>query len=152
MENVSYTDARVNTLARVAARYVGHEVAAIAEPGDVVFFGGHVLHRSHRNASTTRFRRRLVGHYANARSFTLWGHGDADGQPTNHKHILALGWTTLAFGRPRFGTACAANTPSLRGTTGGDGDHMMANTVDDEMMSTAPMNMARNDPAGHDEK
>ncbi len=69
----------------------------------------------------TRFRRSFVGHYANARSFTQWGYGDGDVAGTNHKHILARGFTHLPFGLPRFGTACAANTPSLRGIAGGDG-------------------------------
>jgi phytanoyl-CoA hydroxylase len=150
VENVSHTDERVNTLARVAARYPGREVPAIMDPGDVAFFGGHILHRSHHNRSATRFRRSYVGHYANARSFTMWGHGDADGTPTNHKHILARGDTHLPYGQPRFGTACAANTPSLRGVGTGRGAPMMATMADGDMMSTESMDMARNDPALHD--
>jgi hypothetical protein len=112
VENTSHLDITVNTLARVAAKYPQREVPVHAEPGDVVFFAGHILHRSHRNMAPTRFRRSFVGHYANARSLTLWG--GTDGQPANHEHILARGWTHLPFGQPRFGTACAANTPSLR--------------------------------------
>jgi hypothetical protein len=34
-----------NELASVAAKYEGAEVPAVVEPGDVVFFGGRVLHR-----------------------------------------------------------------------------------------------------------
>ena len=120
-------------------------------PGDVAFFGGHILHRSHRNRSTDRFRRSFVGHYANARSFTLWGHGDGDGTPTNHKHILARGFTHLPYGQPRFGTACAANTPELRGPIAAGGAPMMANMADGDMIGTAPMDMARNDPDEHEE-
>jgi phytanoyl-CoA hydroxylase len=150
VENVSNTDVSVNTLARVAAKYPGQEVPAIMEPGDVAFFGGHVLHRSHRNRSANRFRRSFVGHYANARSYTLWGYGDADGGPANHKHILARGNTHLPFGQPRFGTACAANTAALRGPEGLGGTAMMAAMPDNGMMSTAPMDMARNDPNHHD--
>jgi hypothetical protein len=148
--NVSGTDETRNTLSRVAAKYPGAEVPAIMDPGDVAFFGGHVLHRSHRNRSVSCFRRSFVGHYANARSFTLWGHGDADGTPTNHKHILARGFTQLPYAQPRFGTACAANTPALRGIGAGDGVPMMANMADGEMMGTAPMDVARNDVALHD--
>ena len=76
-----------NTLSRIAAKYPGREVPAIAEPGDVVFFGGHVLHRSHTNMSKDRFRRALVCHYGNARSFTMWGSPNR-GEPANHLHIL----------------------------------------------------------------
>ena len=66
VENVSNMDTELNTLSRIAAKYPGREVPAIAEPGDVVFFGGHVLHRSHTNMSKDRFRRALVCHYGNA--------------------------------------------------------------------------------------
>src|SRR5579859_2550793 len=102
--NVSHTDETVNTLSRVGAKYPGREVPAIADPGDVVFFGGHILHRSHRNRSKDRFRRSFVGHYANARSYTMWGYGEGDGTPTNNLHILARGFTHLGYGQPRFGT------------------------------------------------
>jgi chlorinating enzyme len=150
VQAVSDTDERVNTLSRIAAKYPGQEVPAIMEPGDVAFFGGHILHRSHRNRSHDRFRRSFVGHYANARSFTLWGYGESDAAGTNHLHILARGNTHLPYGQPRFGTPCAANTPDLRGTGAAGGAAMMANMADGEMMSTAPMDMARNDPDLHD--
>ncbi len=151
VENVSNTDEQVNTLSRVAAKYPGKEVPAIADPGDVVFFAGHILHRSHRNRSTNRFRRSFVGHYANARSFTMWGYGEGKaGEPTNHLHILARGWTHLPFGQPRFGTACAANTESLRGAAADSAAPMMTNMADGDVLSTAPMDMDRNDPEAHD--
>ncbi len=152
VEQVSNTDEEANTLSRVAATYPGAEIPAVMEPGDVAFFGGHVLHRSHRNRSTDRFRRSFVGHYANARSFTLWGHGsgDAGGGSTNHEHVLARGDTHLPYGQPRFGTACAANTPSLRGPSAVGGAPMMANMAEGAMMGTAPLDMARNDPDAHD--
>jgi hypothetical protein len=152
VENVSHTDESVNTLSRVAAKYPGREVPAIMDPGDVAFFGGHILHRSHRNRSRERFRRSFVGHYANARSFTMWGYGEGDGEPTNHLHILARGWTHLPYGRPRFGTPCAANTPSLRGSGAAGGPPMMAAMPEGELMSTAPMDMVRNDPALHNQE
>ena len=53
VQHVSHTDTEVNTLSRIAARYPGQERPAIAEPGDVVFFGGHILHRSHTNRAPT---------------------------------------------------------------------------------------------------
>ncbi|NJL30933.1 MAG: phytanoyl-CoA dioxygenase family protein [Phycisphaerales bacterium] len=62
-----------------------------AEPGDVVFFNGHVLHRSKQNWSKDRFRRSFVSHYCNARSFTQWGADDhpetaGDGQGAGSDH------------------------------------------------------------------
>ena len=112
-----------NMLSRVAERYDQSLVSARA--GDVVFFGGHVLHRSKANFTTDRFRRAFVGHYCNARSFTQWGAdspaGDVHGaqvidpatKMTNGSHILARGDTHLPFAQPRFGTSCAASLPPL---------------------------------------
>lgn len=151
IEQPSNTDESVNTLSRIAAKYPGREVPAVVKPGDVVFFGGHILHRSHRNRSRDRFRRSFVGHYANARSFTLWGYGDGDGQPSNDKQILARGNTHLPYGQPRFGTPCAANTPSLRGPDPESGAAMMASMPDGEMMSSAPIDPARNNPDTHED-
>jgi ectoine hydroxylase-related dioxygenase (phytanoyl-CoA dioxygenase family) len=108
-----------NDLSRVANKYT--QVLATAKAGDVVFFGGHVLHRSKKNFSADRYRRSFVSHYCNARSFTQWG-GDsytfdethsadtvdsATGM-TNGSHILARGNTHLPFAQPRFATPCAA--------------------------------------------
>jgi ectoine hydroxylase-related dioxygenase (phytanoyl-CoA dioxygenase family) len=92
-----------NGLTPVAARYLGREVPAVLEPGDVVLFGGHVLHRSHANCSATRSRRAFVAHYCNARSFVPWddeplGHGELG----NDRHILARGSTHLPYAQPRF--------------------------------------------------
>lgn len=150
IENPSATDETANTLSRVAARYPGAEMPAVMDPGDVAFFGGHVLHRSHQNHSATRFRRSFVGHYANARSFTLWDHGYGDGTGTNDKHILARGDTHLPYAQPRFGTACAANTPEWRGPTLNGGTSMRATMADGDMMGSAPVDLGRNDPAAHD--
>ena len=110
-----------NDLAPIADRHPQLLVAANA--GDVVFFGGHVLHRSKANFTTDRFRRAFVGHYCNARSFTQWGADHAPDNPhaataidpvtkmTNGSHILARGDTHLPFAAPRFGTPCAALLP-----------------------------------------
>jgi len=113
VSGVSDPDDERNDLARIADRYPQLLVAARA--GDVVFFGGHVLHRSKRNFSADRFRRSFVGHYCNARAFTQWGvdeenpNGtDESTGMTNGSHILARGDTHLPFARPRFGTPCAA--------------------------------------------
>jgi phytanoyl-CoA hydroxylase len=105
VDNVSHMDEELNDLARIAEGY-REEIPAIMEPGDVAFFGGHVLHRSHPNRATDRFRRAFVGHYCNARSYTEWGRGA--GECSNGDHILARGHTTLPYGRPKFGTPCAA--------------------------------------------
>ena len=67
------------------------------DPGDAVFFHGHVLHRSHANRSATRTRRAFVAHYCNARSFVPWDEGG------NDRHILARGSTHLPYALPLFG-------------------------------------------------
>jgi ectoine hydroxylase-related dioxygenase (phytanoyl-CoA dioxygenase family) len=116
---VSNPDDTQNDLAKVADRY--DQVLVSAKKGDVVFFGGHVLHRSKQNFSLDRFRRAFVSHYCNARSFTQWGadpskSGDVHGAPsvdpitgaTNGSHILARGDTHLGFARPQWDTQCAA--------------------------------------------
>jgi phytanoyl-CoA hydroxylase len=96
-------DERRNGLTAVAAKYEGREVAAVVEPGDVVFFGGHVLHRSHANSSATRFRRSFVTHYCNARSYVPWDDEPlAEGEMGNARHILARGETHLPHALPRF--------------------------------------------------
>ncbi len=115
IDHASSTDERVNGLTRVAQKYSGREVSVAAEPGDVVFFAGHILHRSHTNHSN-RPRRAYVGHYCNARAWVPWNAGDAyEGDAANHLHILARGTTHLPYAQPKFGTACAANQPEMRG-------------------------------------
>ncbi|MEI8195038.1 MAG: phytanoyl-CoA dioxygenase family protein [Phycisphaerae bacterium] len=117
IRGVSETDESKNDLTKVAAKYAGREICAPMKAGDVAFFGGHVLHRSHTNRSKNRFRRSFVGHYCNARSYTNWGKDwatsvvDPVTGSTNGSHILARGDTHLAFSRPRFGTPCAALLP-----------------------------------------
>jgi phytanoyl-CoA hydroxylase len=99
-----------NELTAVAAPYRGREVAAVLDPGDVVFFGGHVLHRSHWNRSPTRSRRSFVAHYCNARSYVPWDDDPLpEGDSANGRHVLARGETHLPYAQPRFGTPCAAN-------------------------------------------
>jgi phytanoyl-CoA hydroxylase len=98
-------DERRNDLARVAARYAGREVVAVMEPGDVILFGGRILHRSHANSSATRSRRSFVAHYCNARSYVPWDDEPLDGdEMANGRHILACGETHLPYARPRFTT------------------------------------------------
>jgi ectoine hydroxylase-related dioxygenase (phytanoyl-CoA dioxygenase family) len=94
-----------NDLIAVAAKYPGREVPSVLEPGDVVFFGGHVLHRSHANRSATRSRRSFVAHYCNARSYVPWDDEPlAKDEMGNDRHILARGTTHLPYARPKFGT------------------------------------------------
>ena len=113
--SVSDTDDARNQLTPIANRYP--HVLVPAKAGDVVFFNGHILHRSKTNVTTDRFRRSFVSHYCNARSFTQWGpitHGP--GAPrqdpvtlmSSASHILARGDTHLPYAQPRFGTPCAA--------------------------------------------
>jgi ectoine hydroxylase-related dioxygenase (phytanoyl-CoA dioxygenase family) len=118
VSNVSNPNDHENDLAPIADRYP--QLLVPAQAGDVVFFGGHVLHRSKKNFTDDRFRRAFVSHYCNARSFTQWGADSPANDPhasptvdpltkmTNGSHILARGDTHLPFARPRFGTPCAA--------------------------------------------
>jgi len=107
----SNTDVHKNGLTKIAAKYPGREVKVEADPGDVVFFGGHVLHRSHTNNSHDRLRRSFVAHYCNARAAVPWNHGAPwDGDLANYLHILARGSTHMPYALPKFGTPCAANT------------------------------------------
>jgi phytanoyl-CoA hydroxylase len=103
IEGADDPDERRNGLTPVAARYPGREVPAVLDPGDVVFFDGHVLHRSHANRSTTRSRRSFVAHYCNARSYVPWDDEPlADGEMGNGRHVLARGSTHLPYAPPRF--------------------------------------------------
>lgn len=128
-------DDPLNTLKPIAERYREVEVPAVMDPGDVVFFGGHVFHRSLKNASQDRYRRSFVNHYCNARSFTTWGGG-------NRNHILARGNTHLEFAQPRFGTPCAANDPHRYSVAdGAETPEMMMATPDGMMGAQAPMDL-----------
>ncbi len=111
IDNASSMDESANGLKRVVKKYAGQEAAALAEPGDVVFFGGHIVHWSYNNESDMP-RRAYVGHYCNARSFVPWNAGEAfEGESGNYLHILARGSTHLPYAQPQFGTPCAANAP-----------------------------------------
>jgi phytanoyl-CoA hydroxylase len=96
-------DERRNGLTPIAAKYGGQEIPAVLDPGDVAFFDGHVLHRSHANRSSTRSRRSFVAHYCNARSYVPWDDDSLeDGEIGNGRHILARGTTHLPHARPKF--------------------------------------------------
>jgi chlorinating enzyme len=108
VERVSNLDDEVNSLTRVVEKY-DPPVPVPADPGDVVFFHPHLLHRSYPNRSQKRWRRAFVSHYCNARSWVPWNHGAPfEGPSANYLHILARGSTHLPFARPRFNTPCAA--------------------------------------------
>jgi phytanoyl-CoA hydroxylase len=114
IEGADDPDESRNGLRPVAAKYAGRERPAELDPGDVVFFGGHVLHRSHANRSRDRTRRSFVAHYCNARSLVPWDDEPlAPGEIGNSRHILARGSTHLPYAQPRFGTPCAAPASAL---------------------------------------
>ncbi|PLT46636.1 Phytanoyl-CoA dioxygenase, peroxisomal precursor [Paenibacillus pasadenensis] len=46
-------------------------VAAVMEPGDVLFFNGSLIHGSYRNKSKDRFRRAFICHYAGLSSTSI---------------------------------------------------------------------------------
>jgi len=110
VENVSILDDTINTLSRVVRKYPD-PIPVICEPGDVIFFDSHLLHRSYRNRTEDRFRRAFVSHYCNARSWVPWNHGQTwEGEAANHMHILARGTTHLPYAVPQFGTPVYTST------------------------------------------
>jgi phytanoyl-CoA hydroxylase len=116
VQNVSDMDETRNTLNRVVRQYPP-PVPVPADPGDVVFFHGHVLHRSFPNRTADRMRRAFVSHYTNARSWVPWNHGMTwEGPSANYLHILARGRTHLPFAKPPFDTPCAALEPAASGS------------------------------------
>jgi len=134
VKGVSETDDSKNSLSPIADRY--DQILVPAKAGDVVFFNGHILHRSKQNHTVDRFRRSFVGHYCNARSFTQWGTDetnaagmDQETKMTNGSHILARGDTHLPFAKPKFGTPCAATLDtSQRRKRSEFAAHMIAKT------------------------
>lgn len=120
-----------NKLKPIAERLIYEEVSCVMEPGDVAFFGGHILHRSLKNRSATRFRRSFVNHYCNARSYTSWGGG-------NENLILARGNTHMPFALPQFGTPCAALDPQESVSDRGASPVMMMATPEGEMGAQIP--------------
>jgi len=100
--NVSHLDEEVNTLSQVAKTY-GAPVPVPVSAGDVIYFHGHLLHRSYPNRTSDRWRRAFVSHYCNARSWVPWNHGQPfEGEAANYLHILARGATHLPFAKPQF--------------------------------------------------
>ena len=111
--NASHNDKPQNGLTPIVEKYAGREVAAIVDPGDVAFFGGHIIHRSLSNKTTDRYaarssattQRPLVHHVGLARPQS----------PANHLQILARGDTHLPFAEPTFGTPAPRTAGELRG-------------------------------------
>jgi hypothetical protein len=135
IEHASATDESINGLTRVVKKYAGSIVPVEADPGDVVFFGGHVIHWSLTNHGQAP-RRSFVGHYCNARSLVPWNHGEPwEGESANYLHILARGNTHLPFAQPTFGTPCAATAPRPAAEAG-QPKSMMG--MDDDMLAPMP--------------
>lgn len=131
-KNASNMDDSVNKLSEVAAKY-GAAVPVPLDPGDVLFFHSHLLHRSYRNETNDRYRRSYVCHYCNAHSWVPWNHGAAyEGDAANTLHILARGWTRLPHGAPKFGTPVELNADPF-GEEAGSGGAMMVAMPDGNM-------------------
>lgn len=138
----SEDDPKINQLAAIADRYP--EVACPAKPGDVIFFHGNILHRSHANCSKIP-RRAFAGHYCDARSFVPWNtnnrwEGMEQGKGANQYHVLARGDSHLQFATPSFGTPCAALEERRPRVVGGQIDMPMAG---DGKMDMGPVQVAR---------
>jgi phytanoyl-CoA hydroxylase len=106
VKGVSDTDDSKNLLSKVADKY--DQLLAPAKAGDVVFFNGHVLHRSKTNWSKDRFRRSFVSHYCNARSFTQWG-ADLNAPPPVIRGDAGVG----SFGEKRSRDLEKQNPPEI---------------------------------------
>ena len=116
VQNVSHLDDEVNTLTQIVRKYPPPIPVRMA-PGDVLFFDGHILHRSYPNRTADRWRRAFVCHYCNARSWVPWNHGKPyEGDSANYQHILARGNTHLPFAKPKFGTEVHLYEPSRDGS------------------------------------
>jgi phytanoyl-CoA hydroxylase len=117
IEHPSSLNDEINTLTKIAKKY-DDIIPVPLNPGDVLFFHSHLLHRSYPNRTTARFRRAFVGHYCNARSWVPWNHGAPyQGNSANDLHILARGSTNLAFAKPKFGTPVDVWTSACNATT-----------------------------------
>ena len=135
IENASHTDLSINTLSRIVKKYEGRLMPVEVEAGDVLFFGGHLIHWSFSNQSDIP-RRTFVSHYCNARSLVRWSREQVwEGEGANYQHILARGDSHLPYAQPKFGTPCAANAPRPEKTFG-PAQSMMGK--DDGMMGAMP--------------
>jgi len=68
-------------------------VAAEVRAGSVVFFSGHLLHRSLDNRRTTGCRRALVNHYMSARAELPWAFGGSRFAPRDYRDIVVVAGT-----------------------------------------------------------
>ncbi|MCL5283330.1 MAG: phytanoyl-CoA dioxygenase family protein, partial [Armatimonadetes bacterium] len=133
VENVSHLDDIMNGLTPVTRKYPPAAPVPM-KPGDVLFFNGHLLHRSYPNRTADRFRRSYVCHYCNARSWVPWNHGEPfEGECANYQHILARGSTHLSYAHPAFGTK--VDLGDAQGSTG-QPKRMMG--MQDGMMESTP--------------
>lgn len=113
IEHASHLDDTVNTLSPIARKH-GEPFPVRLQPGDALFFHGHLLHRSYPNRSADRMRRAFVCHYCNARSWVPWNHGAPfDGDAANGLHVLGRGWSHLPFASPKFGTTVWLSPPDV---------------------------------------
>ncbi|GLV55234.1 protein involved in biosynthesis of mitomycin antibiotics/polyketide fumonisin [Dictyobacter sp. S3.2.2.5] len=80
--------------------------SVIMEPGDVLFFGGTLVHGSYPNTSSDRFRRALIGHYIS---------GEAETVTKYMKPIYRMDGTTLDLNYSSEGGPCGVWVESDKG-------------------------------------
>ncbi|GCE22493.1 phytanoyl-CoA dioxygenase family protein [Dictyobacter kobayashii] len=97
----SFSDIQVPIPEQQAVRSV------IMEPGDVLFFGGSLVHGSYPNTSHDRFRRALIGHYIS---------GEADTVTQYMKPIYRMDGSTLDLNYSIEGGPCGVWVDSENGT------------------------------------
>jgi ectoine hydroxylase-related dioxygenase (phytanoyl-CoA dioxygenase family) len=97
---VSFTDVTVPLPSAEAA------VPVVMEAGDVLFFHGALVHGSHPNTTTDRFRRALIGHYIE---------GDAERVAQYYHPALRMDGTELTLEVAEGGGACGEWTDTPDG-------------------------------------
>ena len=103
-----HTDTEVNTLSRIAARYPGQERRGDRRAGRRgLLRRAHPAPLAHQPLEPDRFRRALVCHYANARSFTMWGQR----RTGRSRPTTCTSWPAAGRTSPSAGPASAPPAP-----------------------------------------
>jgi hypothetical protein len=101
-ENASFTDVTVPLPPAMSA------VPVVMKAGDVLFFGGNIIHGSYPNRSAARFRRALIGHYIA---------GEAQSVAAFYHPVLRFDGSTVELAESRGGGPCGAWVERQDGTT-----------------------------------
>ncbi len=140
IDNASHVDEDVNGLTPVARRYAGQETPVIVDPGDVVFFQGHILHRSHANREPESLPPLLRRPLRKCPLIYRMVRRERGADPGARRYALP-------FAVPRFGTPCAAMLPAEERARQYGERTLLAQG---ELMGVEQVDPARNAPTTHD--